>query len=142
LAVVSGSCSSIPWLQFLTLAAVTLVTLLTGLFLMVLYNLDLQLQQNRGQVQFQIYWQQDADHEHVARQWEKAPHRSLLFCPRHDPGAPEMKRPLIGVVNSANEIVPGHMHLDIIARAVKDGVRMAGGTPMEFPTIGVCDGWP
>lgn len=52
----------------------------------------------------------------------------------------EMARPLIGVVNSANEIIPGHMHLDIIAQAVKDGVRMAGGTPMEFPTIGICDG--
>jgi cell division transport system permease protein len=70
-----------PWLQFLTLAAVTLVTLLTGLFLMVLYNLDLQLQQNRGQVQFQIYWQQDADHEHVARQWaelKKLPHLTAI----------------------------------------------------------------
>lgn len=69
---------------------------------------------------------------------EKAPHRSLLFALGMI--REEMRRPLIGVVNSANEIVPGHMHLDIIARAVKDGVRMAGGTPMEFPTIGVCDG--
>ena len=69
---------------------------------------------------------------------EKAPHRSLLFALGMT--REEMKRPLIGVVNSANEIVPGHMHLDIIARAVKDGIRMAGGTPMEFPTIGVCDG--
>jgi len=69
---------------------------------------------------------------------EKAPHRSLLFALGMT--REEMKRPLIGVVNSANEIVPGHMHLDIIAQAVKDGVRMAGGTPMEFPTIGVCDG--
>jgi len=51
-----------------------------------------------------------------------------------------MGRPLIGVVNSANEIVPGHMHLHTIAQAVKDGVRMAGGVPMEFPVIGVCDG--
>ena len=69
---------------------------------------------------------------------EKAPHRSLLFALGMT--REEMRRPLIGVVNSANEIVPGHMHLDIIARAVKDGIRMAGGTPMEFPTIGVCDG--
>jgi dihydroxy-acid dehydratase len=69
---------------------------------------------------------------------EKAPHRSLLFALGMT--REEMKRPLIGVVNSANEIVPGHMHLDIIAQAVKDGIRMAGGTPMEFPTIGVCDG--
>ena len=69
---------------------------------------------------------------------EKAPHRSLLFALGMT--REELKRPLIGVVNSANEIVPGHMHLDIIAQAVKDGIRMAGGTPMEFPTIGVCDG--
>jgi dihydroxy-acid dehydratase len=52
----------------------------------------------------------------------------------------EIKRPLIGVVNSANEVVPGHIHLDRIAEAVKAGVRIAGGTPLEFPTIGVCDG--
>lgn len=69
---------------------------------------------------------------------EKAPHRSLLFALGMT--REEMARPLIGVVNSANEIIPGHMHLDIVARAVKDGVRMAGGTPMEFPVIGVCDG--
>jgi dihydroxy-acid dehydratase len=69
---------------------------------------------------------------------EKAPHRSLLFALGMT--REEMARPLIGVVNSANEIIPGHMHLDIIAQAVKDGVRMAGGTPMEFPTIGICDG--
>ncbi len=69
---------------------------------------------------------------------EKAPHRSLLYALGMT--REEMNRPLIGVVNSANEIVPGHMHLDLIARAVKDGIRMAGGTPMEFPTIGVCDG--
>ncbi len=52
----------------------------------------------------------------------------------------EIERPLIGVVNSANEVVPGHIHLDRIAEAVKAGVRIAGGTPLEFPTIGVCDG--
>jgi dihydroxy-acid dehydratase len=46
----------------------------------------------------------------------------------------------VGIVNSANEIIPGHIHLDIIAAAVKAGVRMAGGTPIEFSTIGVCDG--
>jgi cell division transport system permease protein len=70
-----------PWLQTLTLAAVTLVTLLTGLFLMVLYNLDLQLQQNSGQVQFQIYWQQDAEMEQVAKQWaelKKLPHLTSM----------------------------------------------------------------
>ncbi len=52
----------------------------------------------------------------------------------------EIERPLIGVVNSANEVVPGHIHLDRIAEAAKAGVRIAGGTPLEFPTIGVCDG--
>ncbi|MFH0959594.1 MAG: dihydroxy-acid dehydratase [Pseudomonadota bacterium] len=52
----------------------------------------------------------------------------------------EIVRPLIGVVNSANEVVPGHIHLDQIADAVKAGIRMRGGTPLEFPTIGVCDG--
>ncbi|MUM76635.1 dihydroxy-acid dehydratase [Pseudodesulfovibrio sp. F-1] len=69
---------------------------------------------------------------------EKAPHRSLL----HASGLTreELARPLIGVCNSANEIIPGHVHLHTIAKAVKDGVRMAGGTPLEFPAIGVCDG--
>ncbi|MCX5872433.1 MAG: dihydroxy-acid dehydratase [Deltaproteobacteria bacterium] len=52
----------------------------------------------------------------------------------------EIIRPLIGVVNSANEVVPGHIHLDQIANAVKAGIRIAGGTPLEFRTIGVCDG--
>ncbi len=68
----------------------------------------------------------------------KAPHRSLL----HALGLTneELKRPLVGVVNSANEIVPGHMHLHTIAEAVKAGVRLAGGVPIEFPAIAVCDG--
>lgn len=68
----------------------------------------------------------------------KAPHRSLFKAL----GLldEEINRPLIGVVNSANEIVPGHIHLDKIADAVKTGVRLAGGTPIEFSTIGVCDG--
>jgi len=52
----------------------------------------------------------------------------------------EMDRPFVGIVNSHNEVVPGHMHLDDIAEAVKAGVRMAGGTPLEFPAIAVCDG--
>ena len=52
----------------------------------------------------------------------------------------ELDRPLIGVVNSFNEIVPGHIHLKTITKAVKEGVRMAGGTPIEFPSIAVCDG--
>ena len=69
---------------------------------------------------------------------EKAPHRSLMFATGLT--REELSRPLVGVCNAANEIIPGHVHLDTITRAVKDGVRMAGGTPMEFPTIGVCDG--
>jgi dihydroxy-acid dehydratase len=69
---------------------------------------------------------------------EKAPHRSLLYALGLT--REEMDRPLVGIVNSANEIVPGHIHLNTIAGAVKNGVRMAGGTPMEFSTIGVCDG--
>lgn len=67
-----------------------------------------------------------------------APKRSLLGAMGYD--NLQMKRPLIGVVNSFNEIVPGHIHLNTIAKAVKEGVLMAGGTPMEFNTIGVCDG--
>lgn len=69
---------------------------------------------------------------------EKAPHRSLfkaLGCIDQ-----ELERPLIGVVNSFNEIVPGHTHLRELAEAVKSGVRIAGGTPLEFPAIAVCDG--
>jgi dihydroxy-acid dehydratase len=69
---------------------------------------------------------------------EKAPHRSLLFATGLT--KEELDRPLIGVCNAANEIIPGHVHLHTIARAVKDGIRHAGGTPMEFPAIGVCDG--
>ena len=52
----------------------------------------------------------------------------------------ELERPIIGVVSAQNEIIPGHMHLDKIAEAVKAGIRMVGGTPIEFPAIGVCDG--
>lgn len=69
---------------------------------------------------------------------EKAPHRSLFkalgFIDE------EMDRPLIGIANSYSEIVPGHMNLDKIAQAVKDGIRLAGGVPVEFSTIAVCDG--
>lgn len=68
----------------------------------------------------------------------KAPHRSLLYALGLT--REEMERPFVGVVNAANEIVPGHMHLDALASAVKAGVRMAGGVPFEFPAIAVCDG--
>lgn len=69
---------------------------------------------------------------------EKAPHRSLLKALGLTDK--EIKQPIIGVVNSFNEVVPGHIHLRDIAEAVKAGVRMAGGTPLEFPAIAVCDG--
>ncbi len=69
---------------------------------------------------------------------ERAPHRSLMKAIGYTDE--EIKRPIIGIVNSFNEVIPGHMHLQQIAEAVKAGVRMAGGTPMEFNTIGVCDG--
>lgn len=69
---------------------------------------------------------------------ERAPHRSLFNALGYT--EEELKRPLIGVVNSYNEIVPGHMNLDKITEAVKRGVLMAGGTPIEIPAIAVCDG--
>ncbi len=69
---------------------------------------------------------------------ERAPHRSLFKAMGYTDE--EIARPLIGIVNAANEIIPGHIHLDLISQAVKDGIRMAGGTPVEFPAIGVCDG--
>jgi len=69
---------------------------------------------------------------------ERAPHRSLLYALGLSKG--DLAKPLIGVVNSGNEIIPGHIHLDKITEAVKSGIRDAGGTPMEFRTIGICDG--
>jgi len=69
---------------------------------------------------------------------EKAPHRSLFSAMGYLPD--ELERPIIGVANSANELIPGHIHLDRVCQAVKDGIRLAGGTPMEFSTIGICDG--
>ncbi len=69
---------------------------------------------------------------------ERAPHRSLLKASGYTDE--ELRRPLIGIANSFNEIIPGHVHLRQVVEAVKAGVRMAGGTPMEFGVIGVCDG--
>jgi len=69
---------------------------------------------------------------------EFAPHRALWRASGLTDE--ELRRPLIGVANSWNEIVPGHVHLDKVAEAVKAGIRMAGGTPLEFGTIAVCDG--
>jgi dihydroxy-acid dehydratase len=69
---------------------------------------------------------------------ERAPHRSLLKA--NGITDRQLEKPVIAVVNSFNEIVPGHTHLQQISRAVKDGILAAGGTPLEFNTIAVCDG--
>lgn len=69
---------------------------------------------------------------------ERLPHRSIFKSLGYTDE--EINRPIIGVANSANELIPGHMHLDSITEAVKAGIRTAGGTPQEFSTIGVCDG--
>ena len=76
--------------------------------------------------------------DRVKRGADRAPHRSLLNALGLTPE--EMDRPIIGIVSSYNEIVPGHMNIDKIVDAVKAGVRMAGGTPLVFPAIAVCDG--
>ncbi len=69
---------------------------------------------------------------------ERAPQRSLFKAAGLDDE--DLRKPLIGIANSWNEIVPGHVHLDRVAEAVKQGVREAGGTPLEFNTIAICDG--
>lgn len=69
---------------------------------------------------------------------EKAPHRSLFRAMGYTDE--ELSRPLVGIANPASEVIPGHAHLDLITEAVKAGVRMSGGTPIEFGVIGVCDG--
>ena len=76
--------------------------------------------------------------ENVTKGCEHAPHRSLFYAMGYT--KEELDRPLIGVVSAHSEIVPGHINLDKIADAVKAGVRMAGGTPVLIPAIGVCDG--
>ncbi len=76
--------------------------------------------------------------DQITKGAHRAPHRSLLSA--LGMSREEMNRPKIGVVNSFNEVVPGHTHLDKITAAVKIGIAMAGGTPMEFPAIAVCDG--
>ncbi len=76
--------------------------------------------------------------DRVKKGIERAPHRSLFKAMGYTDD--EIKKPLIGIANSANTIIPGHIHLDTIAEAVKAGVYSAGGTPVEFSTIGVCDG--
>ncbi|HBC93114.1 MAG TPA: dihydroxy-acid dehydratase [Pelotomaculum sp.] len=68
----------------------------------------------------------------------RAPHRSLFYAMGYTPE--DLKKPIIGIVNGFNEIVPGHVHLRDLAQAAKMGVAAAGGTPVEFPVIGICDG--
>ena len=76
--------------------------------------------------------------DNVKKGIQQAPHRSLFNALGMT--KEEMERPLVGIVSSYNEIVPGHMNLDKIVNAVKQGVAMAGGTPVVFPAIAVCDG--
>ena len=76
--------------------------------------------------------------DHVKKGMQQAPHRSLFNALGYT--KEEMERPLVGIVSSYNEIVPGHMNLDKITQAVKMGVAMAGGTPVVFPALAVCDG--
>ena len=76
--------------------------------------------------------------DNVTKGAERAPNRSLFYAMGYT--KEELERPLIGVVSAHSEIVPGHFHLDKIADAVKAGIRMAGGTPVLIPAIGVCDG--
>ena len=76
--------------------------------------------------------------DHVKKGMQQAPHRSLFNALGYT--KEEMERPLVGIVSSYNEIVPGHMNLDKITQAVKMGVARAGGTPVVFPAIAVCDG--
>ena len=76
--------------------------------------------------------------DQVKKGMQQAPHRSLFHAAGYT--NEEMERPLVGIVSSFNEIVPGHINLDKITEAVKMGVAMAGGTPVVFPAIAVCDG--
>ena len=76
--------------------------------------------------------------DRVKKGVERAPHRSLFKAMGYTDE--ELERPLVGVVNAKNEIIPGQIHLDTKAAAVKAGIRSSGGTPIEFPAIGVCDG--
>ena len=76
--------------------------------------------------------------DQVKRGIERAPHRALLKACGYTQD--EIDRPLIGIANSANTVIPGHVHLNTLSEAVKAGIYMAGGTPVEFGVIGVCDG--
>ena len=76
--------------------------------------------------------------DQVTQGVERAPHRSLFYSMGYT--KEELDRPLIGIVSAYSEVVPGHFHLDKLVDAAKTGVLMAGGTPMMFPVIGLCDG--
>ncbi|MDY6972311.1 MAG: dihydroxy-acid dehydratase [Thermodesulfobacteriota bacterium] len=76
--------------------------------------------------------------DNIKKGIERAPHRALFKAMGYT--GEELARPLVGIANSANEIIPGHIHLDRVVEAVKAGIYMAGGTPLVFSTIGVCDG--
>ena len=76
--------------------------------------------------------------DNACRGLARAPHRSLFYASGYTDE--ELTQPLVGVICAKNELIPGHIELDRISEAVKAGVRMAGGTPIEFPAIGVCDG--
>lgn len=76
--------------------------------------------------------------DEIKKGYARAPHRSLFYAMGYLPE--DLEKPIIGVVNAHNEVIPGHFHLDDIAQSVKIGVAAAGGTPMEFPAIGICDG--
>ncbi len=69
---------------------------------------------------------------------ERATHRALYYSMGQRPE--DLKKPLVGIINSYNESMPGHVHLNAVTKAVRDGILMSGGTPIEFPTIGICDG--
>lgn len=81
-----------------------------------------------------LNWRSKEVTEGVAR----APHRSLFYAMGYLPE--DLEKPLVGIVNAHNEIIPGHFHLNEIVQAVKLGVSAGGGTPIEFPAIGICDG--
>ena len=76
--------------------------------------------------------------DNIKRGLTKAPHRSLLKASGYTDE--EINKPFVGIVNSFNEIVPGHIHLRELSEAVKRGILLKGGTPLEFPSIAVCDG--
>jgi len=75
---------------------------------------------------------------YVTKGNKTVPHRSLFKSMGYTDE--ELAKPLIGIANAQSEVVPGHIHLDDISEAVKKGILAAGGTPIEFPSIGVCDG--